>query len=532
MARMTERMSDHRFSAPDDVRKGRKKEAPLLFAVLEYGEFPELLRVADVLHARLERQVLFLFVKRSYRRLAEDSQAVIERGFVWIDDLGELHDAPAPVQEKEARPVAAPAPRSLQEPQPPLEATSRSLWALLSASVCLPFYGLAYLGRDTAVSVRVLARQGANFYRDLRRFRARYRAMEKLLVRYRPSLLIVGQDPPATELPMLLIAAGRLGIPRLMTPFAMFSLRETAEYGWTQESHQADASAFNALVATFFPHWLLSWKGRRFLRLPGPRAFALECAGLVHGLPWSPLSEPVEAITAESRVAAAALAGMGIDHARIAIVGSPVHDRLAIHLENRDALRQELCVRHGLDPGRPILVCGWPANIFPWLAGRAIRYADYPALALAWAKALAEMRDSHGINVLVSVHPKTLAEEYQVAEDHGLVCCLGGTDELIAACDLFTTLNGSSVTAWAIACGLPVLLFDCFETNYTDFNDVPGCIQVQTEEEFVARLDTLCAVQGERARLAVAQQQVADDWGRLDGGVSKRLGALAESLVG
>lgn len=503
--------------------------APFIFAVLEYGEFPELLRVAEVLHSRFGRQVLFLFVKRSYRRLKEDSHAVVERGFSWIDSDGELHHTPA------SSPAASPFQRENEmpfEPVPQRQANKRTTWRRLSALACLPLYAASYAGRDMIAAIRSTASDVANFYRDFYRFRHSYREMEELLRRYQPSLLVVGQEPPGTELPLLLIAAGRLAIPRLLTPFAMFSLRETAEFGWAREDFQVNASALNALTAKIFPHWVLTWKGRSFLRLAGSRALALECAGLVHGQPWSPLSEPVEAITAESEVFAETLVALGINRNRISVTGSPVHDHLALHLQDRDRLRARLCSEHRLDASRPILVCGWPANIFPWLSGRAIRFPDYPALASAWAKGLAAMRDRHGINILISVHPKALPEEYKIAQRHGLACCFGKTDELIAASDLFTTLNGSSVTAWAIACGLPVLLFDCFETNYTDFHNVPGCINVRTESEFLRRLDILCADSGEREKLGTAQRQVAGNWGRLDRGAGKRLGDLAASLLG
>jgi hypothetical protein len=46
-----------------------------LFAVLEYGEFPGLLRIAEAGRNSLGAAPLFFFAKRSYRRLAADSAA-------------------------------------------------------------------------------------------------------------------------------------------------------------------------------------------------------------------------------------------------------------------------------------------------------------------------------------------------------------------------------------------------------------------------------------------------------------------------
>ncbi len=505
--------------------------APVLFAVLEYGEFPEMLRVAEALHQRLGRPVVFWFVKASYRRLAQDTAAVVAQGFTWLDAAGRWSDQVASGLAPQASAGAAP---SLREtlPKLPRAASRRGRLGRWLAFAGLPVFGLYGVLRDTGFALRRTARDLANFTRDVRRFRARHRVADGVLASIRPALVVVGQDVPGTDLPFLLIAAGQRRIPRLMTPFAMFSLNETADYAHVRPEHRVQASALNTLVAKFYPHWVLGWRGERLLRLPGWRALALEHAGLIQGLPWTPLSEPVEALTADSGVAAQTLAELGGDRDRITVVGSPVHDRLFAHLAQRNALKERLCREQGLDPSRPLVVCGWPANQFPWLAGRVIAYRSYNEVAAAWAAALADVRDRYGVNVMVSVHPKTLSHEYRAAFDRGLPCRVGGADEWIAVCDLFTTLNGSSITAWAIACAVPVLLYDCFDTRYEDFNRVQGCVQVQDEQGFIHQLSRLCADADARAELALRQREAAGRWGILDGGASTRLADLARRLIG
>lgn len=503
---------------------------PVLVAVLEYGELPELLRVAGAAATTLETQAIFLFAKRSYRRLAEDTAEVVARGFCWLDADGHLHASAAPPLSQSVAEVPG---HEIVEAAitMPRRANPGSLWSRLRAIALVPMAVAAFLFDQGRGSLRAVARELANLVRDIRQFRRRYRQLDRMLADIAPSLLIVGQDTLGTELSFLLIAAGRRRIPRLITPFAMFSIRETAEFAVVREAYQARTGVLNRVVARAFPHWVLSFRGLSLLRLPGYRALALELAGLVGGLPWSPLSEPCEAITADSRVAANALAALGIERDRIQVVGSPVQDRLTEQFAMRSQLKAELCDEYGLDRDRSLVVCGWPANIFPWLGGRVISYPDYPALATAWARLLAGVRDRHGVNIIISIHPKTLPEEYAAAERLGLPCRLGDSDRLVAACDLFTTLNGSSITAWAIACGLPVLIFDCFLTRYDDFLGVPGCIVVETEEAFAEELDALCADPSRRATLAARQRQAAADWGVLDGHAVTRLCGLIAGLV-
>ncbi len=504
---------------------------PILFAVLEYGEFPELLRVADEFHGRLGRPVVFLFVKRSYRRLPQDTRTLIDRGYAWADADGRLdHEAASPSTQLPTQPLERPGPLPQQQAVP-LQRKATGLGTRILAGVLAPAYVMCSVLRDMRHAARVRAREVANCVRDMRRFRSRFAMMLEVLERLDPCLVVVGQDTPGTDLPFLLVAAGKRGIPRLITPFAMFSLRETADYAKAHPEHHVSGSALNAVVARLFPHWVLDWEGTQVLRLPGSRALALEMLGLIQGRPWSPLSEPVEAITAESEVAADALVEQGLPRDRLRVVGSPVHDRLTAFLADRTGLRSRLCAEAGMDPSKPLLVCGWPVNLFPWLAGRPIQFPNYAAIATTWARALADVRDRHSVNVMISVHPKTLPEEYQAARDLGLPCRVTGADELIAACDMFTTLNGSSITAWAIAAGIPTLLFDCFETRYTDFIDVPGCICVETEKDFLEHLNLVCESNESRARLASAQRDVSNRWGSLDGQAGSRLAAVATALL-
>jgi hypothetical protein len=311
----------------------------------------------------------------------------------------------------------------------------------------------------------------------------------------------------------------------------MFSLQETADYARARPDHDAATGALNRLVARMYPHWLVRQDGRKVLRLPGYRALALETSGLIHGKPWTPLSEPAEAVTADSKVAADTLESLGLERSRLHVIGSPVQDLLARKLATSQQVRERLSRAYGFDPTKPLLLCGWPVNMFAWLSGRPISYASYEELAAAWAQALKQAALRHGVNVIVSVHPKTLDGEYAAARDQGLACQRGGVEDLVAACDVFTTLNGSSITSWAIACGKPTLLFDCFLTRYRDFLEVPGCINVESEQDFSAELHKLCGDAAWRETLKQEMKVVSADWGLLDGQAGARLEKLLVQIV-
>jgi len=502
----------------------------ILVAVVEYGELPEMLRVADALGAGLAQPVVVFFAKRNYRRLDVDSAAVLARGHRWMDSEGRVQDQPAATTPPLAT-EPAPAVRREFERHPIVRRAPVIVAALLP---------LALAGRWTVECFRALAtalRGGLSECRSVlrqsRRFRQRYDDMARVLREHDPELVVVGQDLLGHELSFLLLAAARASVPTMIVPFAMFSLREVGEYALTRPAHHVESSLLNRVLASLYPHWVLEQGSQRLLRLPGPSGLALERSRLIGGHPWVPCSEPADRIACDSEAARRNLIALGLPEASLRVVGAPVHDALARAIAKGADGRRALLARHRLggDGERPLVACGWPANLFPWLGGRRIAYGDYAELSRAWARHLADVRQRYGVDVLLTVHPKTLDTEMAGAIEQGLAYQRGNTEEVVAHCDVFVTLNGSSITAWAIACGKPVLLFDCYDTGYTDFDQVPGCVLTTDEATFAGQLARLCSDADGRATLARAQAGVAAQWGVLDGRSADRLAALAVELL-
>ena len=502
----------------------------ILVAVVEYGELPEMLRVADALGVGVAKPVVVFFAKRSYRRLDVDSAAVLARGHRWMDSEGRVQDQPAPTA-----PPMATEPERARRPEFERRPIVRRPPAVIAVLLPIVLAGrwIAQCFLALATALRGGLSECRSVLRQARRFRQRYDDMARVLREQDPELVVVGQDLIGRELSFILLAAARASVPTMIVPFAMFSLREVGEYALTRPSHHVESSLLNRVLAALYPHWVLEHGPRRLLRLPGPSGLALELSRLVGGHPWVPCSEPADRIACDSEAARRNLIALGLPNASLRVVGAPVQDALARAIAKGTDGRRVLLARHLLvgDGERPLVVCGWPANLFPWLGGRRIAYGDYAELSRAWARHLADVRQRHGIDVLLTVHPKTLDAEMAAAAEQGLAYQRGDTEEVVAHCDLFVTLNGSSITAWAIACGKPVLLFDCYDTGYTDFDQVPGCVLTTDESAFASQLARLCSGADALGTLARAQAGVAAQWGVLDGRSADRLAALAIELT-
>ncbi len=455
-----------------------------------------MLRLADLVRERSGREAFVFFVKRNYRRLAEHSAAVIAHGHRWLDADGMQHVEAAQKQEaSEGGKAAAVAPIKMDEPHP----------------------------------LRALAVDLVNCFAEFRKLSRRDREIQRVVNEVDPSLVVVGQVTLGSELAFLANAARAKDIPCLLLPFAMFNVEEFIEFAAGRPTHHVEGRILNRIFAKLYPRWVRTVRGRALLRLPAARALALELADLASEEPWGVCPALVTQIACDSEKSRDALIAMGVEPSRLRVTGSAVQDRLSS--QKTSELRRALFSRYGLDPARPLLVCGWPANIFPWAGSRKTAYPDYPSLARAWSQILSSIRDNLGFQVLLSVHPKTFDEEIDQPRAFDLMPVRGESEVLIAQCDVFTTLNGSSITAWALACAKPVVLFDCFDTRYPEFENVPGCIMTRDEASFRKQLGNLCESTEARQAAGEKLRAEAPRWGVLDGRAGERIAVLIDGMM-
>lgn len=453
-----------------------KKPHKILLFVLEYGEFPEILRIANLIKLHTGYETYIQFAKTKYNRLVIDTKATIENGHKWLDSKGQLHSDIAKSNPEISKNKAT------------------SLQSLEKKQSGLKFFLVEWI----------------NFMRDFIVFRKRYKRIYNQIELFAPSLVIVGQDALGKSLSFALKACQKQTIPTIISPFAMFNIEELEYYAMGQMKHQLSYSLMNRMVAFFFPIWLKEIDGKKFLREPGSRALALELSRLYNGNPWIPCSQRADIIVCESAVAKRKFESLGLPPSRLRIVQSPILNKLAAINKIQ---QNEWLKRNGLDINKKTLLCGWPANITSWLGERKGVFDTYENLTKYWADLLFEIQQTYDLNVIASIHPKTLDVEIEELKKRKLHYVNAESEYAVKSCDLFTTLNGSSITAWAIACAKPVILFDCYLTKYPEFYDVEGCEIYDEAEAFSNRLKQLCENENLLKDLANRQARVANDWG-------------------
>lgn len=473
----------------------------LLIPILECGEFLELRRFALMVREKGGRDSVFFFLQRSYRRLSQDTARLSADGFPWLDHTGTMQLQPRmPATDT---PLAA-------SPQ-------RSRFRVLAPDLA------------SAGWVCRLASDLARFMLDLWRYWRLGRTYGNIIRRLRPACVVAGQDFAGSEISVVFAVARREGISRLIVPFAMFNREENRNFALARQDHHIGGRPLNWLLPRVRSGgWTVAHAGRRLCRLRASRALALEVLGLAPGKPWVPCDGAAQAIAAGGEAARASMIAMGLDADRLHVTGAPVHDHLHLVRLERSRLRETLLERTGQGNSECVVLCAWPP-VQTVHETEEQEFATYTDLGAAWAEALARLREQ-GCAVVVKAHPKAFEEELAAARSSGLAVVDDDTADLLPLCDVFAT-TASSVTAWAIALGIPVVDYDCHRLEYNDFSMDGGVLKPRTIAEFTGVLDRLAFDRAFREEVAGRQAARAGYWGNIDGMAGDRLVALLESLM-
>jgi hypothetical protein len=282
----------------------------------------------------------------------------------------------------------------------------------------------------------------------------------------------------------------------------------------------------NRLLARALPRWAHAHRGRRLVRQPAPRAFALELLGLAPPRPWTVHSGFADRIAVESARMLDLYRAEGVPEHKAALTGALSDDVLAAARAQAAPRRAALLAELGLDPARPLVLCALPPD---QMGSRAevCEYASYADLVAAWTAALAESGDW---NVLVTAHPRVRAGEAGVPAHPRLKLVARDIAELVPLADVFVA-SASATIRWAIACGIPVVNYDVYRYGYKDYVGCRGVLAASGQDEFVGALRSLACDPAARAAAAAAQEAEAPRWGMLDGGSGRRVLALFDELA-
>ena len=475
----------------------RDTHGHIVLPIYEPAEFSPQFHLAQIFAKAGYTPVLF-FIKPNYQYYAGQIDILDKSGinFVTIDEANRSHSLIKAAADKEVRRIIKKLKRL-----PTMEWVHQSI-------------------------VEILEYQHYKHY-----FSSLSKKINTIMKKQAPIAVVMAQTVPATPLDFVLSFCSCKKIPRILVPFAVFNREVLLEYALNQRKLHWQKTPLQILIKQMFPHWVTTYKGKRLLRRPVGEILAVERLKLLETRPWIPSSAPVDAIGCDSERSKEWLVDLGLEKERIVVIGSPALDQLGEHLKSCEQIRQELTPQFHLDRKKRLIAVGWPANIFSWIGNKKIAWPDYPALAKAWIRILQDLQENHAVDIAITVHPKTSDDEAIYLKESGFSYIRSEADKLIALCDAFITLNGSSITNLAIACAKPVFLFDCYDTQYSEYKNVEGVSVSDTEEDFLAGLNQCLARRDGLEKIAEKMRINAPCWGMIDGESNQRLLAVVRSVL-
>lgn len=355
------------------------------------------------------------------------------------------------------------------------------------------------------------------------------RGIRHFLRRVKPDVIIVFEDNIETLSRILVAVGDEMGTPSAVVPYTIPNPVEPATSLVARPEHFSGRWTERLLSLCSRSHWVFEFEGKRLLRLPPSRVLAMETLGLSVPYPWILNSGSARAIALDSEMARRAYLDLGFPKEQLAVVGEPVGEQLLEGLSRRSLLRQQIAEENAFAVGdRPLLVCAFPPDQYRGTETRAYELPDFPALVEAWMKPLGEV--SRYANVLVRPHPRLSTDLLEAYETDRLKITWRPTAELVPVADLYVA-SISATIRWAIACGVPVINYDCYRYRYGDYDKAPGVLSLFSGDDFRTAALRFFTDPTFAEELRSRQNAVRGDWGMVDAGFPKRFGALVSRII-
>ncbi len=353
-------------------------------------------------------------------------------------------------------------------------------------------------------------------YRQLRGKVSRFIQDEQI------DLLILAEENVGYATSIWTHAANAAGVPVVVVPYTVADASEPAGAVMYRREYQLNRWP-NQIAGRVYPQWVHEQDGRRLLRLPAGRVFAMQALGAAPPQPWVMNSGAADAIAVESEHMRWHYQRLGLPTEQLVETGALYDDVLAEVLQSADEQREALYRELGLPAGQPMLLCALPPNPYPDQLGG---FASYEELLRFWVATLAEQS---GWNLVLRLHPRMPREQFTFLEEVGGRITDEDTAQLVPLCSLYVA-SVSATIRWAIACGKPVVNYDVYRFEYRDYEGVSGVFTVSEQQAFVDIIQTLTGDPVRLGEAAAAQEAVREQWGRLDGDAGARLLALVDGL--
>jgi hypothetical protein len=392
----------------------------------------------------------------------------------------------------------------------------RKIYSILRRPQHWPSYARNLAHRNPTLSALGQAQQRWHKGLSVRRF----------LRTIRPDIMVFAEDNVERLSTVLINEGRRQGIPSIIIPFTIPNPLEPAKAYRNRRPNQA-TGPLAWLVTALYPKWRFRLDDQDLLRVPAFTALVLEILGQSSPAPWILNRGGAARIALDSKAQRDTYLKLGFPAAQLSVVGDVNGGILHQALINKPQLLPDLLAKHGLRPGRPLILCGFPPDQFGGMAND-FEFRDYDALVDAWIGSFHILGDR--ANILVRPHPRVDMRRFEAIDVPNIRFTTQPTAELIPLCDLYVA-SISATIRWAISCGIPVINYDTYRYRYGDYEEAAGVIETESLADFRTHLTRFVDDPSYAADLAARQRRSMQCWGIVSDEMPKRFAALVLEVI-
>ena len=276
--------------------------------------------------------------------------------------------------------------------------------------------------------------------------------------------------------------------------------------------------------------WILFYNGKYLIRLP----LHLLLSGILlyrHcKRPWIVNSGFVSKILLPSEKVKEFYIKTHFRSTALDVIGSIVDDKLFLAI-NDQGVRRKIFKKYDLDPARPLLVCALPPSQYTDRLQNHVQngyeFLTYSDLVSAWLVALADKASV--FNILLCLHPRSDPDELSKYLPHSIHLSQDNIEDVLPLADLYVASISTTISL-ALACGIPVINYDCYRYCYSDFQSSSAVEHVMNLADFEHALERVSHPMSLTVAHSIAEKE-SKLWGRVDGRFAARLAAVLKSIA-
>lgn len=355
------------------------------------------------------------------------------------------------------------------------------------------------------------------------------RSIIRLLKQYQVELIIITTDGIPSNSSIIIKTASRLLIPSLVVPFTVSNALEPYRI-LRDDPHYQVNNISRKLWALILPRWVFTKNKRKVFRVKPAKAVMMDIMGLAPRKPWLAVGGSATQIAVESDYMHDHYLKEGVQENKLTLTGTPKDDVLFNSLKERNEHRNKLIEKYDLDAEKGIILCALPPLDMEFDTQLDPNYKPFDTLKELIDFWIESLTSCTSYNIIVNLHPRTVLEKVKFIEEFGVTICSWDVSELIPLSDIFVA-SISATIRYAVACGVPVINYDIFRANYTDYKSLKGVITIQEKDAFVNELQKLANDKDYYEDIKSAQALKMSYFAKLDGKSSERILQLIDKYA-